>query len=303
MTTANEEENAGICSKRRGKSVSHGAAFNPERNGKRMSDILDTIVQKKREEIERLRERSIRDDWAGQARSAPRRADFAAALERANGIGVIAEIKKASPSAGVIRADFDPPAIAKSYASGGAHCLSVLTDAPFFQGDIQYLRDVGAAVSLPLLRKDFILDPLQIFEAKLAGASAVLLIAECLTAAQMAEYVELTESLGMTTLVELYDRANLGAVLESGTRLVGINNRDLRTFHVDLRHTTDLMADIPSDRIVVSESGIKTPDDVARLHAAGVHAILVGETFMRSPDPGEKLAEMMGALRAGGSTP
>lgn len=268
-----------------------------------MSDILETIVQKKREEIERARERSIHEDWAGQAPLAPSRADFAAALRNADGIGVIAEIKKASPSAGVIRPDFDPPEIAKSYQQGGAQCLSVLTDAPFFQGDIQYLRDVAAAVPLPLLRKDFILDPLQIFEAKLAGASAVLLIAECLSAAQMAEYVALTESLGMTTLVELYDRSNLGAVLDSGTKLVGINNRDLRSFHVDLRHTTDLMADIPRDRIVVSESGIKTPADVDRLQSAGVHAILVGETFMRAADPGEKLAELMGSVRTGGLAP
>jgi indole-3-glycerol phosphate synthase len=207
---------------------------------------------------------------------------------------VIAEIKKASPSAGVMRDPFDPVAIAEDYAQHGADCLSILTDVDFFQGSIEYLRQVARIVKRPILRKDFIIDPVQVLEARLAGASAVLLIAECLTAGELADLVGEIRSLGMAPLVELHDAQNLEAVLASGTKLVGINNRDLRSFHTDLAHTLDLLDAIPKDRIVVSESGIRTRHDIERLSASGVQAILVGEAFMRAPSPGAKLAELLG---------
>ncbi|MFO0946324.1 MAG: indole-3-glycerol phosphate synthase TrpC [Planctomycetota bacterium] len=257
-------------------------------------DVLSRIVEQKHRELVDLRSRAQAESWREDAERLPPPRSFLAELRGHHEMRVIAEIKKASPSAGVIRPDFDPPAIAKSYASNGAACLSVLTDETFFQGSIDDLRSVHQSVSLPLLRKDFILDPVQIYQAKIAGASAVLLIAECLAASEMADLLAVASALGMTTLVELYDPANLDPVLRTGTPLIGINNRNLRTFVTDLAHTLDLLADIPSDRTVVSESGIRSPADIARLREAGVHAVLVGETFMRAADPGRKLAELMG---------
>ena len=259
-------------------------------------NILAEIVEQKRLEVADALPRAQAEDWERRAESFPAPADFEAALRQPGRMRVIAEIKKASPSAGVLRADFDPVAIAKSYATHGADCLSILTDVKYFQGSIDYLRAVqqSEGVGLPLLRKDFVIDPVQVYEAKLAGASAVLLIAECLDPSSMKDLVSLIHSLGMTALVELFDPENLGPVIESGTHLVGINNRDLRTFHTDVRHTIDLLADIPKDRLVVSESGIKTRADVERLAEAGVQAILVGEAFMRAADPGAKLAELVG---------
>ena len=258
------------------------------------NDILGKIVAHKRGEIESLRARAHSEQWQRQAEHAPPPPDFLAALRGHEQIRVIAEIKKASPSAGVIRPDFDPPAIAESYARHGAAALSVLTDEHFFQGSIGYLRATRHAVDLPVLRKDFILEPLQVHEAKIAGASAVLLIAECLAPAQLTELVELAHALQMIALVELYAPENLRVVLDSGARLIGINNRNLRTFQTDLRHTLDLLDDIPADRTVVSESGIHHREDVLLLQQAGVHAILVGEAFMRAADPGAKLAELIG---------
>lgn len=260
-------------------------------------DILARIVAHKRTEIAQLQAQALREGWAERAQAAPQAADFVAALTGSSTIRAIAEIKKASPSAGVIRAEFDAPALARSYAAGGAACLSVLTDSRFFCGSIEDLRLVRAAVSLPLLRKDFVLDAVQIHQAKLAGASAVLLIAECLTPPELRELLAQAHKVGLAALVELHEPSNLPVVLDAGVRLVGINNRNLRTFETDLRHTLELLPDIPTDRIVVSESGIKTRGDVLRLEEAGVHAILVGESLMRAPDPGRKLAELLGTVR------
>jgi len=257
-------------------------------------NILAEIIEQKIREVAFAQPRAQAEDWKGKAESLPKAADFEAALRRPGRMRVIAEIKKASPSAGILREHFEPIEIAKSYVSHGADCLSVLTDVNYFQGSLHYLRSIHQAIDLPLLRKDFVIDPVQIYEAKLAGASAVLLIAECLNATEMKDLVSLIQSLGMTPLVELFDPANLKPVIESGTPLIGINNRDLRTFHTDLRHTIDLLADIPKDRVVVSESGIKTRADVERLSEAGVQAILVGEAFMRAENPGAKLAELVG---------
>lgn len=259
------------------------------------NNILARIMTQKTREIETLRVRAENEGWQEQWPAAPPGRDFCAALATGARIGVIAEIKKASPSAGILRADFDPVAIANSYAGAGAACLSVLTDQSFFQGSIADLRAVRQAVALPILRKDFILDAVQILEARLAGASAVLLIAECLGAARLRPLVETVRSFGMEPLVEFHDAANLPLVLEAGSRLVGINNRNLRTFATDLGHTLRLLERIPDDRIVVSESGIRQGADVRRLEDAGVDAILVGEVLMREPDPGRKLRELMDA--------
>lgn len=256
-------------------------------------DVLSRIVAVKEREIEVLRARASREDWPARIRDLPPPPDFLAALRAPGRIRVIAEIKRASPSAGILREHFDPPAIARQYLRGGADCLSVLTDREFFQGSIDHLSCVRQAVPLPLLRKDFILDPAQIHEARLAGAAAALLIAECLTPARLADLVGGIQESGMTPLVELHDAENLEAALASGSPLLGINNRDLRTFHTDIGRTMDLVRSIPAGRTVVSESGIRARADVERLAAAGVHAILVGEAFMRAADPGEKLAELI----------
>lgn len=257
-------------------------------------DVLAEIVEHKRSEILATKQRCQAENWEKQAVERPAPVNFQDALLQCPRMAVIAEIKKASPSAGVIRPNFDPVAIAQSYHEGGAQCLSVLTDENFFQGSLQYLRDVAKAVPMPVLRKDFILDPCQIFEAKLAGASAVLLIAECLTPQELTSLVKLTQDLQMTPLVELYEESNLEAVLESGATLIGVNNRNLRTFVTDIQHTIDLLEKVPADRTLVSESGIRQPEDVQRLAEAGVRAILVGEAFMRAEDPGRELRRLVG---------
>ena len=209
-------------------------------------------------------------------------------------IRLIAEVKKASPSKGVIRADFDPVEIARIYQEHGAACLSVLTDGPFFQGSLDNLRRVRVAVDLPVLRKDFIIDSYQVIEARAAGADAVLLIAECLDDESLARLHGEILELGMAPLVELHEPANLARVLQIGARLIGINNRDLRTFRTDLEHTLRLRRQIPSDRVVVGESGIRTRSDVLRLEAAGVQAMLVGETLLARPDIAEAVDELLG---------
>ncbi len=211
---------------------------------------------------------------------------------------IIAEVKKASPSAGLLRADFDPVAIARLYEQNGAACISVLTDEPSFQGHLSYLTAIRSAVSLPLLRKDFLLDRYQLLEARTAGADAVLLIAEILDAAALPRLLREADELGLQALVELYDRANLPRMLDSGARLIGINNRDLRTFQTRLDHTLNLIAALPAGVCLVSESGIRTRADVERLEAAGVRAVLIGETFMRAADIAAKLRELNGADRA-----
>jgi indole-3-glycerol phosphate synthase len=221
--------------------------------------------------------------------------DFRAALDVPGTVQFIAEVKRASPSAGLIRPDFDPVAIARTYADHGAACISVLTDEPFFQGHLSYLEQVRAVVARPLLRKDFILDPYQLLEARAAGADAVLLIAEILDDESLSTLFRQARNLGMQCLVELYDAENLPRVLGAGARLVGVNNRDLRTFATRLEHTLELAERMPADCCLVSESGIRTRVDVLRLQAAGVRAVLVGETLMRAPDIGARLDELRGA--------
>jgi indole-3-glycerol phosphate synthase len=277
-----------------------------------MPTILDKIVAAKREEIARAKSDRPESTLRRRLADAPPARDFLAALsgdvkgdspifaETKIGtvpIRLIAEVKKASPSKGVIRADFDPVAIAQTYQRHGASCISVLTDEPFFQGSLEYLRQVRAAVGLPVLRKDFIIDPYQVIEARVAGADAVLLIAECLDDALLARLHDAIVDLGMTPLVELYEPANLPRVLQIGARLVGVNNRDLHTFEVDLEHTLRLRRQIPADRIVVGESGIRTRQDVERLEAAGVQAMLVGESLLARPDVGAAVDELLGTGR------
>ena len=220
--------------------------------------------------------------------------DFFAPLAAGGPIKLIAEVKRASPSAGVIRSDFDPVAIARIYEAHGAACVSVLTDEPYFQGRLEYLTAIRAAVGLPVLRKDFILDTYQLVEARLAGADAVLLIAECLDDCNLRELFNEACELGMTPLVELYDPANLPRVLEAGATLIGVNNRNLHTFEVDLEHTIRMCERIPDHCVLVGESGIKTHADVKRLEAAGVDAILVGESLTREPDIGAAVDRLLG---------
>ena len=264
-----------------------------------MTDILDKIVAVKREEVAAgLRKKSLAAMRA-DAESRVLTRDFIGALRAridAGQAAVIAEIKKASPSKGVIRADFVPADIAQSYAAGNgkvsAACLSVLTDRQFFQGSVDYLKQARASCSLPVLRKDFMIDPYQVYESRAMGADCILLIAACLSDAQMAELEAVARSLDMAVLVEVHDGAELQRALKLKTPLVGINNRDLRTFEVTLDTTLGLLANVPADHLLVTESGIATRADVQRLRAAGVHAFLVGETFMRAEEPGEALAQL-----------
>ena len=262
-----------------------------------MSDILDKIIAVKRDELSLARRKrgllSLRRD----AESLGGQRDFVGSLRSktsAGAAGVIAEIKKASPSKGVLREHFVPAAIAESYAEHGAACLSVLTDVQFFQGSAAYLEQARAACKLPVLRKDFMVDAYQLFEARAMGADAILLIAACLDDAQMADLEAQAHALGMAVLVEVHDAAELARALRLKTPLVGINNRNLRTFEVTLSTTLDLLPTVPADRLLVTESGILVRADVQRLRDANVHAFLVGEAFMRAPDPGAALAVLFG---------
>jgi indole-3-glycerol phosphate synthase len=256
--------------------------------------ILEKIVATKWREIEQAKANKplliVRDEAAA---TAPAR-DFFSVLAAAGPIRLIAEVKKASPSAGVIRDDFDPVDIAMTYERHGATCLSVLTDAPYFQGSLDDLRTVREAVELPVLRKDFILDEYQLFEARTAGADAVLLIAECLDDCNLRKLFDRAVSIGLAPLVELYDPDNLQRVFDAGATLIGVNNRDLRTFHTDIEHTLRLRERVPDDCVLVAESGIRTRAEVLRLEAAGVDAILVGETLMSSPDIGAAVDSLLG---------
>ena len=260
-----------------------------------MSSILDDIVAAKWHAIAAAKVARPEPMLAAQLPRLPAVSPFAAALKVPGKLRVIAEVKRASPSAGILRENFDPAAIARAYETAGAAAVSVLTDEPFFQGHLDHLREAHAAVSLPLLRKEFVLDRYQLLEARLAGASAVLLIAEILPGNRLAELHRDAVELGLEVLVELHDAPELSRVLDAGARIVGINNRDLRTFQTRLEHTIDLRPQVPAGLIVVSESGIRTPADVARLRAAGIDAILVGETFLRAADPGQALRELMGS--------
>jgi indole-3-glycerol phosphate synthase len=259
-----------------------------------MPTILDQIVATKRREIAAAKELRPDRELLAAVNDAPPARNFFSALAESGPIKLIAEVKKASPSKGVIRADFDPVEIAKTYAAHGATCLSVLTDESYFQGSLDYLRSIRAAVEIPLLRKDFILDPYQLLEARAAGADAVLLIAECLDDCHLRSLFGRAVDLGLTPLVELYEPANLPRILEAGATLIGINNRDLRTFEVDLGHTLRLKQQVPEDSVVVGESGIETRDDVLKLEAGGVDAMLVGESLIRERDIGAAVDRLLG---------
>ena len=264
-----------------------------------MNDILQKIVTVKHEEVAVAVARkplaAMRFDAEGRVLTR----DFEGALRAkitAGQAAVIAEVKKASPSKGVLRADFIPADIAQSYAEGdgrvSAACLSVLTDRQFFQGSTDALKQARASCDLPVLRKDFMVDPYQIYEARFMGADAILLIAACLDDARMAELEAIALGLNMAVLVEVHDRAELHRALKLKTPLLGINNRNLHTFEVSLQTTLDLMGDVPADRLLITESGILERTDVMRMREAGVHGFLVGEAFMRAPDPGLALAEL-----------
>ena len=263
-----------------------------------MTDILTTILARKAEEIEqRSRVRPL-SELRDRARSQAPTRGFVQAMRRkldADMPAVIAEVKKASPSKGVIRPDFRPAEIARSYETGGAACLSVLTDVDFFQGSNLFLSEARNACSLPVIRKDFIVDPYQVYEARMIGADCILLIVAALEDAQMIDLANLASELGMDVLVEVHDIDELERALQTDCELIGINNRNLRTFEVSLETTLDMRQAVPPDRILVTESGIGSRADVVRMREAGVHAFLVGESFMREADPGAALARMFGA--------
>lgn len=259
-----------------------------------MATILDRIVETKWREIATARAAVPDAELERRAADLPPTRDFRAAVRRFAQITLIAEVKKASPSAGVIRADFDPVAIARTYEAHGAAAISVLTDRDYFQGNLRYLTDVRAAVGLPVLRKDFVLDRYQLLEARAAGADAVLLIAECLPGERLHTLQREASALGLHTLVELHDAEELPRVLDCGAPVIGINNRDLRTFTTRIEHTLDLLPRIPADRTVVSESGIRTHADLVTLGRAGAHAVLVGESLMRADDIGAALDALKG---------
>ncbi len=260
-------------------------------------DILRRIVARKREEIAERRARTPLAELEAVLASSPPTRGFASALDARIDAGwpaVIAEIKKASPSKGVLRADFRPSEIARSYAAGGAACLSVLTDRDFFQGADEYLAQARAACDLPVIRKDFIVDPYQVIEARAIGADCILLIVACLDDTALHDLSATAHDLGMDVLVEVHDEAELDRALGLPCRLVGINNRDLRTFEVSLETSLRLRHRVPGDRILVTESGIHSSGDVGLMRSHGIDAFLVGEAFMRSPDPGARLAELFG---------
>jgi indole-3-glycerol phosphate synthase len=260
-----------------------------------MHDVLLRILQRKAAEVAERSACLPLAELQARAAVAPPPRGFADAIAARVGAGepaVIAEVKKASPSKGVIRADFDPAAIARSYQVGGATCLSVLTDVDFFQGSDAFLQQARAACTLPVLRKDFTIDPYQVFEARALGADCILLIVAALDDARLASLATLAGVLGMDVLLEVHDHAELQRARAVPARLLGINNRNLRTFEVSLDTTLALQDEVPADRILVTESGILGPDDVARMRNAGIDAFLVGEAFMREPDPGEALRRL-----------
>lgn len=260
-----------------------------------MSDILNKILAVKQEEVATDRKRVSEAELLQAAKARHDIRGFAQAIEQkieAGLPGVIAEVKKASPSKGVLRENFQPAEIAASYASHGAACLSVLTDVQFFQGADEYLSQARAACALPVLRKDFMVDPYQIIAARAMGADCILLIVSALSATQLSEFESCAFELGMDVLVEVHDAQELEIALDLNTSLLGINNRNLRTFETSLQTTIDLLARIPADKRVVTESGILQPADVKKMRAHDVHAFLVGEAFMRAPDPGVELARL-----------
>mgnify|MGYP003630092816 CR=1 FL=1 len=259
-----------------------------------MGNILEEIIAFKQTEVSEAKRKRSFEELAEQWAAAPPVRDFVDSLRTHAPVGMIAEVKKASPSAGVIREDFHPVEIAQIYAASGAACLSVLTDEHFFQGHLDYLKEVRQAVSIPVLRKDFIIDRYQILEARVTGADCILLIAECLDESQLEDLYVYALELGMSALVEIYEPSNLDRVLKLSPPMLGINNRNLKTFVTTLDHSIQLSSKIPEDCILISESGIRNRQDVLRLANAGVGGILVGETLMRAPDIGEKVRELLG---------
>ncbi|MCE5303025.1 MAG: indole-3-glycerol phosphate synthase TrpC [Planctomycetaceae bacterium] len=259
-----------------------------------MPNALDKIIAAKHEYLEKAKVDAPESSLREQVTEAPPVRDFLAALSGAPPIRLIAEVKKSSPSRGAIRPNCDPASIARIYQWHGAACVSVLTDGPYFQGSLDDLRQVRAAVQLPVLRKDFVIDPYQVLEARQAGADAVLLIADCLEGGQLADLYAAVHELGMTPLVELHDPDQLDRVLELGAKLIGVNNRDLHTLEVDLNHSLRMRHIIPADRIMVGESGIRNRQDVERLETSGVQAMLVGGTLMARRDIGNAVDGLLG---------
>ena len=262
-----------------------------------MSNILEQILATKREEIDLRRTLVPEQQLLDKMADGHTPLGFVSALQRRASEqkpGVIAEIKKASPSKGVIRADFDPAAIATSYATANATCLSILTDEQYFQGHDDYLREVRQVVTLPLLRKDFTIDAYQVYEARAMGADCILLIVSALKPADLRDLYALAQSVGLDVLIEVHDAEELAIALTLGPDLIGINNRNLKTFNTNLETTIDLLSNIPSDVVVVTESGISTVADVSRMQANNVHCFLVGEAFMRATDPGQALSDLFG---------
>lgn len=261
--------------------------------------ILDTIIENKIIEIEDAKKslplESIRERLEGF--EAPK--DFFGAINPGGALKIIAEIKHASPSKGIFREDFDPVKIARSYSESGASALSVLTDEKFFKGSLDYLREVREAVDIPLLRKDFIVDPYQVYEARYYGADAMLLIVAALEQDMLKELLRLTHSLELNAIVEIHNESELERALQAGSRIIGINNRDLRTFEVDLGVSVRLAKKIPPDVIVIAESGIGSPEDIRSLRKEGVHVFLIGETFMKAPDPGAALKKLISSCLEG----
>ena len=262
-----------------------------------MSNILEQILATKREEIDLRRTLVPEQQLLDKMADGHTPLGFVSALQRRASEqkpGVIAEIKKASPSKGVIRADFDPAAIATSYATANATCLSILTDEQYFQGHDDYLREVRQVVTLPLLRKDFTIDAYQVYEARAMGADCILLIVSALKPADLRDLYALAQSVGLDVLIEVHDAEELAIALTLGPDLIGINNRNLKTFNTNLETTIDLLSNIPAGVVVVTESGISTVADVSRMQANNVHCFLVGEAFMRATDPGQALSDLFG---------
>jgi indole-3-glycerol phosphate synthase len=255
--------------------------------------ILNKIIENKRSEVERAEKSDSIDFLKSELQNLDNTKGFYESIRADGRTKVIAEIKCASPSKGVLRSEFNPVEISKSYFRGGASAISVLTDSRFFKGSRDHLRDVRSAVELPLLRKDFIIDPYQVYESRLYGADAILLIVAALDSTILGELLELAHSLDMDAVVEIHDEGELDKAIEAGSRIIGINNRDLKTFDVSLETSLRLCKLIPREKLIVSESGISSSDDIKRLKSAGINVLLIGEAFMRAPDPGEELKKLL----------
>jgi indole-3-glycerol phosphate synthase len=255
--------------------------------------ILNKIIENKRVEVERAKKSISLDFLKSELQNLDKTKGFCESIRPDGSTKVIAEIKCASPSKGLLRPDFNPVEISKSYSRGGASAISVLTDSRFFKGSLNHLRDVRSSVEIPLLRKDFIIDLYQVYESRFYGADAILLIVAALDSTILKELLELARLLDMDAIVEIHDEAELDKALQAGSKIIGINNRDLKTFDVSLETSLRLCKLIPREKLIISESGIGSSDDIKRLKSAGINVLLIGETFMRSPDPGEELRKLL----------